>query len=255
MEAAGSKPVQAVAVSLAMDTVSKQHHCLLAQGDTASLGVLMHVQATSEPGPLQTQAASPDAQPGDQSAVQVAASNTAQGSAPGQAQSAPQPQASATTNQQTSSSSARAAEPDQANNGDAVPLSAAMPVPDQATTGDSEPDLAAAEALSPESAVVSPARLQDPDQAVPGLSAFQRRLHSMLPQLPTMEKLAQLSQEVCTADCAVTAAMLLIPSTCLLHVNPELPPMSVSLPCSVAISAGHAGLLCLCFSCCIACVH
>ena len=77
--------------------------------------------------------------------------------------------------------------------------------PIQASKEASEPDLAAAETLSPESAlpspeagVASPARLQSPDQALPGLSAFQKRLHSMLPQLPTLEKLSQLSQEVCT---------------------------------------------------------
>lgn len=60
----------------------------------------------------------------------------------------------------------------------------------------SEPDLATAETLDPDSAVVSPARLQLPDQAVPGASAFQARLHSMMPHLPTLDKLAQLSLEV-----------------------------------------------------------
>ncbi len=59
-----------------------------------------------------------------------------------------------------------------------------------------EPDLATAETLDPDSAVVSPARLQSPDQAMPGVSAFQARLHSMLPQLPTLDKLAQLTLEV-----------------------------------------------------------
>ena len=62
-----------------------------------------------------------------------------------------------------------------------------------------ELDLTAAESLSPESASVSLARLQSPDQALPGLTAFQKRLHSMLPQLPALEKLAQLTEEVRTA--------------------------------------------------------
>lgn len=66
----------------------------------------------------------------------------------------------------------------------------------QASAALSEPDLSTAETLDP--AVVSPARLQLPDQALPGASAFQARLHSMLPQLPTLDKLAQLSIEVST---------------------------------------------------------
>lgn len=108
--------------------------------------------------------------------------------------------------QQASPSTASALGPYHASGEVAVPQAAAISGPNQATREASEPNLASAETLSPESAVASPARLQSPDQALPGLSAFQMRLHSMLPQLPTMEKLAQLSQEVRFNSCAVRIA-------------------------------------------------
>lgn len=173
----------------------------------------MNVQETAseaEFGPTQTQAASLTAQTGDQSVVEVAASNNAQLPASGQAQamSSFQSEGSASVIQQASPSSASVTGPDSKNSVDAVPHFAATPVPDQAPREASELDLAAAESLSPESALASLARLQSPDQALPGLSAFQKRLHSMLPQLPTMEKLAKLSQEVCSHCFAVTAAVL-----------------------------------------------
>lgn len=115
-------------------------------------------------------------------------SNIAERTASGASQSAPAAE---------SPGPARAPGLYHASGGVAVSQSATTSVPDQATGGSvAEPSLAAAETLSPESAVASPARLQSPDQALPGLSAFQMRLHSMLPQLPTMEKLSQLSHEV-----------------------------------------------------------
>ena len=99
---------------------------------------------------------------------------------------------------------------EQASQGAGEPVLAESMSSDQATRGTSEPGLAAAESLSPESAAVSPARLQSPDQALPGLTAFQKRLHSMLPQLPTLEKLAQLTEEVITNDHDLSFAYLLV---------------------------------------------
>lgn len=168
-----------------------------------SLFLVVHVafnlQAKEAEEEAHTQSTSTAQQPGDQQPVEAAMSNSADRTAPGDAQSAPaaESQGMASDTLQASPHTARAPGPYHASGGVTVSQSATMLVPTQATRGAvAEPNLAAAETLSPESAVASPARLQSPDQALPGLSAFQMRLHSMLPQLPTMEKLAHLSQEV-----------------------------------------------------------
>lgn len=150
-----------------------------------------------------SQSTSTSQQTGNQSAGM---SNSAEREAFAHAHFTPasQSQGMVDASQQASSSTATALGPYHTSGEVAVSQSAAMSKPNQATREASEP--ATAETLSPESAVVSPARLQSPDQALPGLSAFQMRLHSMLPQLPTMEKLAQLSQEVSTIGCAVCTA-------------------------------------------------
>ena len=136
-------------------------------------------------------------QTGNQSAAEPAMSNSAE-------RAVSQSQGVVMASQQASPSTASALY--HASGEVAVPQSAAISGPNQATREASEPNLASVETLSPESAVASPTRLQSPDQALPGLSAFQMRLHSMLPQLPTMEKLAQLSQEVSINSCAVHIA-------------------------------------------------
>lgn len=146
-----------------------------------------------------TQSTSTAQQTGDQSAVEAAMTNSAERTASDDSQSAPaaESQGMASETLQASPGTARAPGPYRESGEVAASQSATMSVPNPATRDSvAEPSLAAAETLSPESAVASPARLQSPDQALLGLSAFQMRLHSMLPQLPTMEKLAQLSHEV-----------------------------------------------------------
>ena len=175
----------------------------MCQQGTAVFGfchTLLHCVLVNVQKDAQSQSASPCQQNGNQSAVDFAASDSIERSASARAQSTPASSSRGIANNswQASLSTARVAGLDHANGAGAVPQFATMSVPEHAARDASEPDLAAAETLSPESAVVSPARLQSPDQALPGLSAFQMRLHSMLPQLPTMQKLAQLSQEVST---------------------------------------------------------
>ena len=171
-----------------------------------------------------TQSPSTAQQAGNQQSVEAAMSNISERTASGASQSAPAAESPgmARDPQQASPGTARAPGPYHASGGVAVSRSATMSVPNQATGGSvAELSLAAAEILSPESAVASPARLQSPDQALPELSAFQMRLHSMLPQLPTMEKLSQLSHEVstswlwmqcCCAD-SLTVVMIIITTT------------------------------------------
>ena len=145
-------------------------------------------------------------QTGNQSAAESNAMSESSERARAQIPAALQSQGMINASQLASPSTATALGPYGTSGETAVPQSAAMPPPNQASRQAAEPDLASAETLSPESAVTSPARLQSPDQALSGLSAFQMRLHSMLPQLPTMEKLAQLSQEVSTNASAVSIA-------------------------------------------------
>ena len=159
-----------------------------------------------------SQSTSTNQQTDNQSVAESAATrNSAERAASVHAQSTPASlsQGMVSASQQASPSTARALAPFHTSCEDAVSQSAAMSGPNQATREASEPDLASAETLSPESAVAIPARLQSPNQALPGLSAFQMRLHSMLPQLPTMEKLAQLSQEVHFSSCAAFTEELL----------------------------------------------
>ena len=191
--------------------------CLLLLGNNlvtffflAGGSALSNVQA-GEAEDADSQAISTSRQTGNQSAAESAATtNSAERAASAHMKPPPASQSQGMVNasQQASPSTATALGPYHISGEVAVPQSAAIPELNEAVREASEPDLASAETLSPESVVANPARLQSPDQALPGLSAFQVRLHSMLPQLPTMDKLAQLSQEVSTNGCTVSTASM-----------------------------------------------